>query len=729
MSDSAFTPIDPPRHPTPTGAKHGGTAEDELQQMVVTVAREVARDSEFHGQVDSEELQRVLQVARSAYQAESLVWQSEKNELDVLGRARYHALNLRILQVAITICAVVATLNLASGMTPLNFVPPLRIAGTAPATTSLLLGAVVVVALVPLFVLRQRDLVRRGIKERVDSARLQLYAKLRQEARARASEVLNRANREALAARVLDVTDAPRLVEVKASDAIASRSLSRVRAFIQDHETSAIGLSGPRGVGKTTIIRAICGSSSEGTLGVAVSVPVRYAPEDFLRLLHTRIAEAGLAGADIRRRQPRLSPIILLRLAAAAILGMAGSFLLAGGTLTTILTSQRVLGVTLLGVAAVLYFLTLITLQRRRRLLWMKRDVAGLCERELERLRWSATWQHSAKNTFTFGALGIEDQEQRELAERPQSHPEAVAALRDFITRYSDLTGKSIYVGIDELDKMTEGADALQFINDIKDILHMPGCHFVVSVSVDALESFTLRGVPVRDAFDSAFDTIVSVDRLSVQESRNLLSRRVVRLPDVLTCLAHGVAGGLPRDVIRCARACVDVRRMRDKAVPTDLVVHEVLADYSTSVLEVVLARSRDTPTELRWVVLHGARAIRRSESASDLSAAFDECAASLRAHDPTGRWTPGIPGLLTAYAILASAFGGPFSDEEWEAALDTGQAYDIGGAVAEAVACLATTPEEALVDLSGLRAEQLQRSEGSQKPEPAPLARRPRVP
>ena len=64
-------------------------------------------------------------------------------------------------------------------------------------------------------------------------------------------------------------------------------------------------------------------------------------------------------------------------------------------------------------------------------------------------------------------------------------------------------------IGIDELDKISDGNKAIELINNLKDLFHVRDTHFIVSVSEDALTSFALRGVPVRDAFDSSFDKIL----------------------------------------------------------------------------------------------------------------------------------------------------------------------------------------------------------------------------
>jgi hypothetical protein len=117
-----------------------------------------------------------------------------------------------------------------------------------------------------------------------------------------------------------------------------------------------------------------------------------------------------------------------------------------------------------------------------------------------------------------------------------------------------------IAIIIDELDKITSSEGAQEFVNEVKSLFNVDvaGCLFLVSVSEEALASFERQGV-VRDAFDSAFDSIFRVDYLTLDDSTRLLNHRIIGLPDPFICLAHCLSGGLPRDLIRIARAMVSL--------------------------------------------------------------------------------------------------------------------------------------------------------------------------
>ncbi|MFI6324274.1 hypothetical protein ACIBG8_42575 [Nonomuraea sp. NPDC050556] len=121
--------------------------------------------------------------------------------------------------------------------------------------------------------------------------------------------------------------------------------------------------------------------------------------------------------------------------------------------------------------------------------------------------------------------------------------------------------GDRVCIGVDELDRIGTAEQAERFLNEIKGIFGVPYVYFIVSVSDDALTSFERRGLPLRDTFDSAFDEIVRVGPLPYAESRRLLYRRVIGLTEPYIALCHCLSGGLPRDLIRAARQVIEAAK------------------------------------------------------------------------------------------------------------------------------------------------------------------------
>jgi hypothetical protein len=119
--------------------------------------------------------------------------------------------------------------------------------------------------------------------------------------------------------------------------------------------------------------------------------------------------------------------------------------------------------------------------------------------------------------------------------------------------------------------------------------------HFVVSVSMEALASFELRGVHVRDAFDSSFDMIIEVQPMTGLEALAVLESRVAGFPPLAGAACHAWSGGLPRELLRIARRMIEVNRDSGIASPILHVFREVLVE---DLLAKVNALSRSTKYE-----------------------------------------------------------------------------------------------------------------------------------
>jgi hypothetical protein len=85
-------------------------------------------------------------------------------------------------------------------------------------------------------------------------------------------------------------TVAPTLVELRSAKVVSSATQEYVKEFILGHESSAIGIAGPRGSGKSTLMRAICDNTSIASHSIFISAPVKYDAIDFTRRL---FLEAG----------------------------------------------------------------------------------------------------------------------------------------------------------------------------------------------------------------------------------------------------------------------------------------------------------------------------------------------------------------------------------------------------------------------------------------------------
>ncbi len=151
-----------------------------------------------------------------------------------------------------------------------------------------------------------------------------------------------------------------------------------------------------------------------------------------------------------------------------------------------------------------------------------------------------------------------------QFAQQARTYPELVREFRRFfierisLERRAGESAGSIIIGIDELDKISSPDEAERFLNDIKGVFGITNAHYIVSISEDALAAFDRRAFALRTAFDSAFDMVIAVPRMTAGEVRRLLARRLLVLPEPFVILCHSLAAGLPRDVIRIARNLLD---------------------------------------------------------------------------------------------------------------------------------------------------------------------------
>jgi Cdc6-like AAA superfamily ATPase len=410
------------------------------------------------------------------------------------------------------------------------------------------------------------------------------------------------------------VTSGQGLAEiVNSANEVATEARQRLSSTIRELPGASIGIAGPRGVGKSTLLLSICNAPSEiddqPSLTVYTSAPVQYEPRDFLLHLFAAVCtqvliandvadDRSLEGADtgdpeasaLRGIVLRLAVVLLVVGVTIASFGLALAVFemsdpafqprpgLAGPTTThpTLLSTLDIKPgplVTSGAVAVLLGVLSIFAIRSRylsdtgltassgRRAslpvdnVPASDDLVDICRERLRDIRFqrsfSSGWSGSL-NALAGTALTLS--RARSIAQTQLSLPDIVARFRELLLRITDEYARVI-VAIDELDKLTSDEKAQNFVNEIKAVFNVPNCFFLISVSEQAISSFERRGLRFRDAFDSAFDDIQYVGYLEYRWSKNLLDRRVVNFPYNFLAMCHAISGGLPRDLIRTARS------------------------------------------------------------------------------------------------------------------------------------------------------------------------------
>ncbi|QYC41729.1 hypothetical protein Nocox_20605 [Nonomuraea coxensis DSM 45129] len=463
--------------------------------------------------------------------------------------------------------------------------------------------------------------------------------------------------------RAFGVTSSPGLSEIHDSlYEVPTRAAVEVDSLITNVTGISLGIAGPRGSGKSTIIAHYCGTppreqerlkarnvpltesppaTSLADVRCLVLAPVDYAARDFVLHLFTVFCRRVISVFGPVARQRPWQRWLIVPSSMAAVASAAAPrvivIVLAVAALLLVALNPWTIGVAVLvgSICAVRFAYGVGRLVRRagvapRTFAHQARSLLRDAQRNLVRVR-----HLQSHSTGWSGALRLPVGAEGQLsggvtrAEQPLSHPEVVEEFRGFARRVSALVhayGGRVFVGVDELDKIGSAEQAERFLNELKGVLGIPHVYFLVSVSDDALVSFERRGIPLRDAFDSSFDEIVRVGRLTYPESRRLLYRRVIGLSEPYIGLCHVLSGGIARDLIRAARRVVQIGTAL-AARPAGLV------SWDETVLEadrfVVMAQEETPPVPVELVTVSAAIV---QEEISRKALAFTHALADVRA-------------------------------------------------------------------------------------------------
>jgi len=378
---------------------------------------------------------------------------------------------------------------------------------------------------------------------------------------------------------------------------ITTEARGQILRLLENMPNGSIGVSGPRGVGKSTLLKSFCSTASttrlkdRPVLSVMTSAPVEYDPREFILHIFSSVCHRFLEikGKDAWRKDARqpwsfmngiqkppltfLSTIISLKEALAVIL--LGLFLMSTLLISNLLSNLSDffldfffgLGLffVIIGVVGLLIQVYQMLQQWRQtqhqkaqsNKLYgddplVKEAHEWLLEIQFQQ-SYSSGWAGSLKGGIASISAETTVDTAVELSRNQMSLPEIVDRYRDFLERASK--DYEVIIGIDELDKIGSDEQAHRFLNEIKALFYLEKCFYLISVSESAMSSFERRGLPFRDVFDSSFDEIIYVDYLDLDKAQRLLRRRAIGVPVPFLDFCHCMAGGLPRDLVRIFRS------------------------------------------------------------------------------------------------------------------------------------------------------------------------------
>lgn len=382
---------------------------------------------------------------------------------------------------------------------------------------------------------------------------------------------------------------------------IPTESKEKLHSLLKNMPGGSIGIAGPRGVGKTTLLSSFCRGSIkeiEGrqVLSIMTSAPVEYEARDFVLHIFASVCNRVLELNGERKHSPweftessQESPIktfnyylnVLTSLRSIIIFILIGSFLIALNPYITDLITMGKTHISSMGFIFILgvffivlsFFLVFVrmdgTYNRRRRYQQIKEHdemyygfsshniILKRAHQWLQMIRfqssYSSGWSGALK--FSFAEGGVSNAVSR--SQNQLTLPEIIDGYCDFLKLATQ--NYVIIIGIDELDKIQSSEKAHRFLNEIKAIFGLENCFYLISVSESAISSFERRGLPFRDVFDSSFDDMIYVNYLSLEAAKNLIRRRVIGMPIPYVCFCYCMSAGLARDLIRTCRNLLEL--------------------------------------------------------------------------------------------------------------------------------------------------------------------------
>jgi hypothetical protein len=378
---------------------------------------------------------------------------------------------------------------------------------------------------------------------------------------------------------VVRITDAAYLSSrVEASGRIETASYRDVFTNLVRDGGATVGLAGDRGAGKSELLRAFCETpqdkasvESGGIIGIVVPAPVAYDPEQFLRLLIRRLAEAvpnyGSQTIDRLRLSNSIVNIVILILAVLAL--AVGAALVVGVPSIT----RHTIGWILIfaGIAAgcaILWRWALRRVTQSRKTSpsvrgaqinkERRQQLAETAAKVARRIRYVETRSVSLESSASWQSLGFTRTSGVSLDQVPWTEADLVLELSNLVNELHR-GGYEVRIGIDELDKLASGKDAESFLTNIKVLFPIRDCSFLVTISEDAAAQFAMRGMPIRDVFESSFDAVVTVEPFTFREARVLVRARQPgehseTISDTQCLVCYCLSGGRPREFLRFCR-------------------------------------------------------------------------------------------------------------------------------------------------------------------------------
>ena len=352
---------------------------------------------------------------------------------------------------------------------------------------------------------------------------------------------------------------------------VRTLAVRRAENALARSDGASIAIAGPRGSGKSNLATQLC--RSESRFAVLVSAPTQYAPREFLLQLFQELCVKYIReqGESAKQALGRTKAIIhyvgenrALVVRCAAVTALTGVLiwdLVSRSAARDVDRFPQALWLDKTAFYAVILGLLIALLAPKRLALDRRREarLVGTAKRYLAELRAEQTNTAQVQSNIPI----VQATFSRASRSLPWTMPELVGRLREFLGDVAEAElrtkGRRVLVCIDEVDRIGSADGASKFLSEVKAIFGTPHCCFVVAIADELGIELSRRVTTSRSLADSVFDEIISIEPMSFDMCRNLLTRRVLGFTESFVWLSLVLSGGLPRDLIRVARRLVEM--------------------------------------------------------------------------------------------------------------------------------------------------------------------------
>lgn len=360
-------------------------------------------------------------------------------------------------------------------------------------------------------------------------------------------------------------------------------SLNDIRDRVLQRPDITLGLSGSRGVGKTTIMNYLRRFEAEIGRVILIRLPAPSVKVDLARFMLDAVANklAGEKPTSWEKRLKKRSHWIVLfsavLLVAALYFAGISSLRLSmadRGVLSALAENGQISGnladtewlehlellaaYALLLAAVVCFSLGLLvntwssSAPGLRRLTALANDIRDSLTFEKE-----TTQQANLGLSLRLGSGGISTLNR--LKERDLLQADIYAVFERLVQQYRQVTGKRILLLIDELDRYElqfEGNEKRvlgEALNQLKPFFLVPGVSAIMSISTQAIRQFENREAESLGVLDSTYDETVEIPNWDENEIMTFLSYVVTGLSEPAQRRLAELSKGRPREADRLA--------------------------------------------------------------------------------------------------------------------------------------------------------------------------------